>query len=84
MDYVCYKCSKEFVNLDVAIQHLKDTHSIRDKTCKIKCLVNYDGRDGCNREYLSFKTMKSHAALCVKQMRLLQNNVVITHNTINT
>lgn len=80
MDFACYECPENFMDLDKAIKHLKDIHSIKDKVCKIKCLVNFGGRDGCTRDYLSFKAMKSHAIICVKKRQSLTDNVVITNN----
>lgn len=77
MDFICYKCNKTFSDLNVAVKHMKYTHSITDNTNKIKCLVNFNGNDGCNREYLSFKAMKNHAVVCVKTRLLLPSNEVI-------
>lgn len=76
MDFLCYLCNKTFINLTEAIKHLKKTHSITDNTSKIKCLVNFEGNK-CGREYLSFKAMRSHALVCVKNKHLLANKMVI-------
>lgn len=79
MDFECYKCNRKFGDLNVAIKHLKDTHLIKDNTCKIKCLVKFAGHDGCDREYLSFRAMRNHAEACMKKRPLLPTSPVITH-----
>lgn len=79
MDFECYECFQKFIDLNIAIKHLKDIHSIKDNTSKIKCLVQLDGHDACQRDYFSFKSMKSHAALCVKKRPMVSDKSVMIY-----
>lgn len=65
MDFMCYQCHKNFINLDIVIDHLKIIHRIKDGNGDLQCVVKRN--PPCTKKYGSIKSLRRHAQECVKK-----------------
>lgn len=65
MDYKCRVCKKEFNDISKTFHHLRSEHKTAENNERIKCIVNFQKSDFCERSYLTFSALRGHVKSCV-------------------
>lgn len=63
MDYKCNYCEQKFNDVSKVIHHLKKVHKIKENYERIRCIVDFQEADFCQRSYLTFNSLMSKVAL---------------------
>lgn len=79
----CYLCKSRFENKDVALKHLKNTHSINAKVHSLKCVIG-----NCAQVYYTAQNWRKHVDKCfeknsVEEILELSNIMISSDTEIN-
>lgn len=78
MDFKCNFCGFSSGEINEMFSHLRKEHKIVENSDRIKCIVNLEKQNSCQKSYLTFSGLRTHIKSCLKVKRE-QNQVVRIH-----
>lgn len=86
MNFKCNFCSFLSDEVNEMFSHLRKKHKIVENSDRIKCIVNLQKQNSCQKSYLTFSGLRTHIKSCLKskhaQNEAVRINLVSVKNNI--
>lgn len=69
MDFKCNFCSFLSDQINDMFSHLRKDHRIVENSERIKCFINYQKQNCCQKSYLTFSGLRTHIKSCLEANR---------------